>query len=222
MEDNDRKSSLTRRNVLKSTGLGVAGFVGVAGTGAAAEGGVTEDQAAQLEAPHDSVTDAAATVEEHAGGLLTTLSDAGILPAATVSDLGVDSLHPEEGHAEWREGLFSSVTMFGQPTSRVTLRKHVADEVVHVLVHPEAGEHYAIVHSKDSYDDATVVSSKDLDGNVQDGSVGTDAEYVGYSCEGRPYTDCEYHYLPWFRDGYDCYTPGSSGCCAQGYKAPPC
>lgn len=223
MTDNgDKMSGLNRRAVLKNAGLTMSAFVGVTGTGAAVGSDVTEEQAAQLEAPHDSMTDAAATVEKHGGDLLTALSDAGVLPAETVSDLGVESLLTRAENAEGKEGLFSSVTMLGQPTSRVILRKHVEDSVVHVLVHPEASEHYAVIHSKDSYDDATIVNANDLDGTVQDGSIGTEADYVGYSCEVYIYSDCTYDFYPWFVDDSGCYTTGRSGCCTENYKPQPC
>lgn len=223
MSRNNKEKVPSRRSVLKSAGVGLSSFVALTGTGSAAESTITEEQAAKLEAPHGSATDAKATIEQHGDELLTALSDAGILPAATVSELDVESLLTKQEHAEGKEGLFSSVTTLGQPTSRVTLRKHVEDNVVKLFVHPEAGENYAVVHSKDSYDDATIVSEKDLDGTAYDGSIGTEADYVGYSCEVYVYSDCTYDQYPWFVDDSGCYKGERWGCCIdENYKPRPC
>ena len=214
-------STPSRRAVLKSAGVGMAGFVGVTGTSGAAEVGVDEQQAAQLDAPHDSVADAAAVLEDHGGDLLAALSQADVLPAATVSELDAERLLSYSEHVDGREGLFSSVTTLAEPTSRVTLRKRVGDRVVELLVHPEAGDHYAVVRSED-YSDATIVRPEDLDSDAQDGDVGTNADYVGYSCEIYIYSDCSYDFYPWFVDDSGCYKGSRSGCCSEGYKPRPC
>lgn len=193
--DNDTHDELDRRSMLRA--VGTSAITGIALTGnAAAQQRTTRKQLQQIRSTYDDPSAVEQAIRTTAGGLLSNLSERGLLSEGTVSELDVDDADVKTVHID------------GIASARIGVTTTIDSHDLTVVVFPEAEQSRAYVDPADG----------EAYGLTADGSVTTSNDCCCYNeykcsdvlCEDNP--SLLYPYQSYSRECCECPCGGDRVC----------